>query len=110
SCLLLRYDNREWRFEGPGELSFGRDADCDVVVADRKASRRHARIERRRDKFVLSDQSSNGTWVRFGGETEGLVLRREELLLRASGLICFGHVLAEEEGPPVEFSAVNGAG
>jgi class 3 adenylate cyclase len=101
--LLLRYDGREWGFEGPGELYFGRDGGCDVVVADRKASRRHALVERRRDKFVLVDQSSNGTWVRFTGEPEGIVLRREELMLRASGIICFGHVLDEGEGPPVEF-------
>jgi class 3 adenylate cyclase len=102
--LLLRYDGREWRFDGPGELHFGRDGGCDVVVADSKASRKHALIERRRNKFVLVDQSSNGTWVRFTGETEGVVLHREELMLRASGVICFGHVLAEGEGAPVEFS------
>ena len=47
---MLRYDGREWRFEGPGELTLGRGGGCDVVVADRKASRQHARIERRRDK------------------------------------------------------------
>jgi len=102
--VLLRYDGREWGFEGPGELYFGRDAGCHVVVADRKASRKHALLERRRDKFVLVDQSSNGTWVRFNGEAEGVILRREELILRATGVICFGHVLAEGEGAPVEFS------
>jgi adenylate cyclase len=102
--LMLRYESREWRFEGPGELSFGRDGGCDIVVTDPKASRHHARIERRRDRFVLADQSSNGTWVRFDGETDGIVLRREELMLRASGIICFGHVLAEGEGAPVEFA------
>ena len=41
--IVLKYEGREWRFEGPGELSFGRDGGCDVVVGDRKASRRHAR-------------------------------------------------------------------
>ena len=104
--LTLRYEGREWRYDGPGELEFGRDAACDVVVADRKASRKHARIERRRDKFILSDHSSNGTWVRFTGEPEGIVLRREELILRASGVICFGHVLGEGDGDgaPVEFT------
>jgi predicted component of type VI protein secretion system len=40
------------------------------------ASRMHARIERRRDKFVLVDQSSNGTYVRIDGEPE-IQLRRE---------------------------------
>jgi len=102
--IVLRYEGREWRFEGPGDLSFGRDGACDVVVGDRKASRQHARIERRRDKFVLADHSSNGTWVWFAGETENVVLRREELMLRASGLIGLGHSPTDGQGAPVEFS------
>ncbi len=102
--LLLKYEGREWYFEGPGEISFGRDSACDVVVAGLKASRRHARIERRRDKFVLADQSSNGTWVRITGEDEVVVLRREELLLRATGLIGFGHSPGDGQDAPVAFS------
>lgn len=102
--IVLKYEGREWSFEGPGDLSFGRDGACDVVVGDRKASRQHARIERRRDKFVLADHSSNGTWVRFAGETEHVVLRREELMLRSSGLIGLGHSPTDGQGAPVEFS------
>ena len=81
----------------------GRDASCDVVVADPKASRQHARIERRRDKFFLTDQSTNGTYVTFTGEPE-IVLRREEVMLRRSGRIAFGHSGAEAGGDSVEFS------
>jgi len=104
--LLLRYEGREWNFEGPGELSIGRDGACDIVVGDRKASRQHARIERRRDKFVLADHSSNGTWVQFAGEKEEVILRREELMLRASGIIGLGHSPADGQGTPVEFACV----
>jgi adenylate cyclase len=71
-------------------LSFGRDPQSDVVIADRLASRSHARIERRRDKFVLIDQSTNGTYVTFEGEPE-IHLRREELVLRGRGHVAFGH-------------------
>jgi class 3 adenylate cyclase len=102
--LVLKCEGREWRFEGPGELSIGRDGGCDIVVGDRKASRQHARIERRRDKFVLADHSSNGTWVRVAGEAEEVVLRREELMLRASGVIGLGHSPADGEGTPVAFT------
>jgi class 3 adenylate cyclase len=80
----------------------GRDAACDLVIADPKASRQHARIERRRDKFFLTDQSTNGTYVTFAGEPE-LVLRREEVMLRRSGRITFGHS-ADAGGDSVEFS------
>jgi predicted component of type VI protein secretion system len=76
------------------------------VVGDRKASRQHARIERRRDKFVLADHSSNGTWVQFTGEAEEVVLRREELMLRANGVIGLGHSPADGQGTPVEFTCI----
>ena len=54
----------------------------------------HARIERRRDKYVLIDQSSNGTYVTVEGEPE-IHLRREELILRGRGHVCFGHALSD---------------
>jgi adenylate cyclase len=78
--LELDYDN----------IVLGRDAQCNVVISDRNASRQHARIERRRDKFFLVDQSTNGTFVVSQNEPE-VVLRREELMLRGNGLIGFGH-------------------
>jgi class 3 adenylate cyclase len=81
----------------------GRDASCEVAVADPKASRQHARIERRRDKFFLTDQSTNGTYVTFSGEPE-IVLRREEVMLRRSGRIVFGHSASDAGGDAVEFS------
>ncbi|MFN0162467.1 MAG: adenylate/guanylate cyclase domain-containing protein [Burkholderiales bacterium] len=83
--------------------SLGRDAGSDVVIADPKASRNHARIERRRDKFFLADQSTNGTFVTFEGEAE-MSLRREEVMLRGSGSIVFGHSATESAAEVVEFS------
>jgi hypothetical protein len=70
--------------------TLGRDAACNIVVSDLRASRTHAKIERRRDKFVLVDMSSNGTYVTFQGEAE-FALKREEVILRGSGQIAFGH-------------------
>jgi len=52
-------------------------------------SRAHAMVERRRDKFILIDHSSNGTYVTVNGEPEAL-LRREEFVLRGHGWISFG--------------------
>jgi adenylate cyclase len=80
----------------------GRDAACQVVLADRKASRIHARMERRRDKFFLVDQSTNGTFVTFAGEVE-IALRREEMMLRGQGRITFGHSIAESSEETVDF-------
>jgi len=89
--MWLRLGEREIELtESQDALTLGRDLQCDVVIGDKMASRMHARIERRRDKFVLVDQSSNGTYVTVDGEKEILV-RREELVLRGRGQICFGH-------------------
>jgi class 3 adenylate cyclase len=77
-------------------LALGRDARNDVVIADRMASRMHARIERRNGRFVLVDHSSNGTFVVIEGEPQ-MQLRREELVLRGRGRIVFGHADAGGE-------------
>ena len=84
-------------------LLLGRDAACDVVLTDPKASRQHARIEKRRDKFFLTDQSSNGTYLTFEGDPE-IGLRREEAMLRRSGRIVFGHSAAEPTTDVVTFA------
>ena len=80
----------------------GRDASCQMVVPDRMASRQHARIERRRDKFILIDQSTNGTFVEFDGEAE-MVLRREEVMLRGKGRIALGHSVSGLAGETIYF-------
>ena len=80
----------------------GRDPGSDIVVTDIKASRHHARIEKRRDKFFLADYSINGTFIRFSGEPE-IGLRREEIMLRGAGYILFGHSDVEVAGESVEF-------
>ena len=81
----------------------GRDVSCELLVADRMASRVHARIELRRDKFYLVDQSTNGTFVMVRGEPE-MVLRREEVMLRASGQIALGHSVNDVGAELVEFT------
>ena len=70
-------------------IALGRDASADVVVKERMASRTHGKIERRLDKFVLSDHSANGTFVTIEGDKE-IVLHREEFTLRGHGWIAFG--------------------
>lgn len=70
-------------------ILIGRDQTCDLVVLEDKASRRHCTIERRQDKFVLADHSTNGTYVTQEGDAE-LLLRREELILRKHGWFALG--------------------
>ncbi len=88
----------------PG-LSMGRDAACDLVIRDRRASRNHGKIERRGDKYVLVDISTNGTYVQLKGEAEFL-LRREELVLRGSGRISFASPGDAEGADIAEFETL----
>jgi adenylate cyclase len=70
-------------------LAMGRDPAADLVIRERMASRAHGKIERRLDKFVLTDHSANGTFVTIEGDKE-IILRREEFTLRGHGWIAFG--------------------
>ena len=70
-------------------VALGRDASADLVIKERMASRAHGKIEKRLDKFILTDHSANGTFVTIEGDKE-IVLRREEFTLRGHGWIAFG--------------------
>jgi adenylate cyclase len=101
--LRLRHGEREL-VPGPDvkAVKLGRDPSSDIMIDDRKASREHARIERRRDKYVLIDRSSNGTFVTFQGQAE-LVVRREEVILYGRGSLSFGHAYADDPAEVVTF-------
>ncbi len=102
--LRVEHAGRVLRVEpGRSSILFGRDAGNDIVIADRMASRVHGRIERRRDKFYYVDLSSNGTYITNEGDTE-LVIRRDQLMLRGRGRICFGHSAGDPDAEVVIFA------
>jgi class 3 adenylate cyclase len=70
-------------------LRCGRGEENDLVVADGLVSRLHARLELRKGKVVLVDQSLNGTFVQMEGEPE-IHVRRDEQPVRGRGAICLG--------------------
>ncbi len=103
AILRLQYGAMQVVLDKPNaSIVLGRDASCNIAIADRMASRHHARIERRRDKYYLVDQSTNGTYVVFVGEPE-IALRREEVMLRGNGRIAFGRSVSETMEGTVEF-------
>ena len=79
-------------------ITIGRGEDCGLVVADENASRHHCTNERRRDKWVLTDVSTNGTYITIEGEKE-IELDREDIVLSRKGWITLGQ-------PRVHASAV----
>jgi hypothetical protein len=87
-----------------GAISLGRSLECHVIVLNPEASRVHATIEARGDKFVLVDRSSNGTYVAWDGAAE-VQLKREEMILPARGRIALGLSTSEAQATLVEFSS-----
>lgn len=83
-------------------LSLGRGVGNDLVIRDTRASRTHAHIEFRSTCFVLTDQSSNGTYVAPEGQANFLV-KREEAILRGRGRLSFGHPWAEGQSEFVDY-------
>jgi adenylate cyclase len=75
--------------ENSPSVSLGRQSHNEVVVNDNRVSRSHARIEYRRGKFVLIDQSTNGTYVVIQGKKK-VNLKRDEAQLLGNGIISLG--------------------
>jgi len=67
-------------------VSLGRAPDNDLVIRSDQVSRQHGRIEFRRGKFILVDQSSNGTHIHPQGEPP-VHIRRDEFILHKEGTI-----------------------
>lgn len=89
----------QWRTS----IVIGRSQDCDLVVAERFASRQHLSIKLVRTHFYLFDHSINGTFVSLESGEEVHVLRRE-LLLDGSGQICVGRSRVERPGELITFT------
>jgi hypothetical protein len=71
---------------GGDQFSIGRDASCDLAIADMTVSRRHATLERTEDGWLISDLSStNGTRVN-GWRVRGKVP------IKAGDLVSFGNL------------------
>ena len=80
----------------------GRELGNDIVIIDPRASRQHARIERRRDGFMLIDESTNGSFVFIEGQEEQC-LKGTSLPLTGSGRIGCGFSPKEFENDLVFF-------
>jgi adenylate cyclase len=88
--MRLRYQGQEILVEdGRANISMGRAEENDLVVKGNLISRLHARVELNRNKFMLIDQSTNGTFV-IGKDGEEAFVRRDSMQIRGEGLIGLG--------------------
>ena len=102
--LILKYRNQSIAVnEDRWTVVLGRDTDCDLIVPIDCASRQHVRIEWRSGKFMIVDQSTNGTYIRFNDGTVHHIAR-EEMILQGSGSISLGQPYSSNNAELVEFA------
>jgi adenylate cyclase len=102
--LRLRIEDRELLVdERHSSVTIGRAEDNDVVIKGNLISRLHARIEISRNKFVLVDQSTNGTFVQTSDGEEAFV-RRDSLQIKGQGMIGLGRLPEQGSAQTIRFS------
>ncbi|HMP75042.1 MAG TPA: adenylate/guanylate cyclase domain-containing protein [Kiritimatiellia bacterium] len=88
--LDVRLGDKSWTvdLEHP-VITMGRSSQCDVFVDDTRASRLHAKIEYGRERFLLRDVSTNGTYLQLEA-TGKQHIRRDEAAVSSNGLVMLG--------------------
>jgi class 3 adenylate cyclase len=88
--------------EHNNKLTLGRDDTCNIIVRNDFVSRQHADISFRFGLFILSDRSSNGTYI---STADGVVrVSREEARLRGKGTISLGQPFSENPSDLIEYT------
>lgn len=104
--LQLRFRGGEMVLDESQPVTrIGRLPGNDVVVRATRCSREHGRIERRLDRFVFVDQSTNGTFVTLEKQNEVLIHRRE-ILLFGRGQLSFGGSASARGAEVLRFQTV----
>lgn len=104
SRLRLRFKGEELLVgpSGKSAITMGRADDNDVVIKGNLISRIHARIDAARNRFVLIDESTNGTFIQQDAGEE-LYVRRDSAVLTGSGIISMGRVAARGTALAIEY-------
>jgi class 3 adenylate cyclase len=105
ATLSLRFQGQEIVLSqnGARSVTLGRADDNDVTIKGNLISRLHARIEMKKSRFLIVDESTNGTFIQQD-DGEEIYVRRDSAELTGSGLIGLGRVAARGTPLAVEFS------
>lgn len=103
AMLKLTWRGKVWNLdERRDAIGAGRDPDNEIVIVGDSVSRHHARIFLRQGKFVIADQSANGTYLSVQQRAE-IHLHREEFILLGRGRIGLGQSVAEIGDDAISF-------
>jgi adenylate cyclase len=102
--MILRYRDQSLKVNKERRsVTLGRGEACDIVIKNDFASRLHINIELRSGKFIIADQSTNGTYIRFSSGNV-VHITREEISLQGNGFISLGQSFTENPAEVIEFS------
>ena len=102
--IKLRYGDKEVVLDDRQRpsLTMGRGQENDLVVKGNLVSRLHARVEAGKNRFMLVDESTNGSFVHTSQGEESFV-RRDAIPLKGSGVIGLGRMPEPESFHTIEF-------
>ncbi|MCK6452883.1 MAG: adenylate/guanylate cyclase domain-containing protein [Alphaproteobacteria bacterium] len=109
--LVLHHSRVRCEVQAAGaSFRLGRAGDCDLVVDGEMggrvvASREHAIVSWQRDRFVVEDRSTNGTWI-ASGSGPVIRLRREAAPLTGKGSLGLGAPPSRRGTHVVKFAVV----
>ena len=101
--LILRCQDRAVAVDAEQtSVTLGRGEKNDLIVKGNLISRLHVRIELEKNKFLLYDQSTNGTFVYNDGKE--LFLRRDDVQLTGKGYLGLGKAVTEDSPQAIHFT------
>jgi len=101
--LLLRHHEQILTVnEQHKSIVTGRGDTCDLIIPSNFASRQHATIDFSFGKFVVTDHSANGTFIRFS-DNQVIHLTHQEIMLHGTGAISLGQPFSESPVDIIEY-------
>ena len=80
----------------------GRDPACDIIVQGKYVSRAHAKIICKGGKFLLRDESFNGTYIKFNNGQKVHVTKNEQTLI-SDGVMSMGEPVKDHKKSIIQF-------
>ena len=85
------------------QIIIGRSNKCNMLIDSECASRQHAKLIYQKGKFIISDHSTNGTFVKPQGGKE-VYIHGEDYPLSGSGFISLGESISVDNEHLIYFS------
>jgi class 3 adenylate cyclase len=101
--LLLRYRQQIVSVnEQNKSIVLGRGENCNLIIQSNFASRQHASLDFNFGKFVITDHSANGTYLRFS-DNQVILISQQEVVLHGTGTISLGQPFSESPVDVIEY-------